>query len=261
MDERRFVEDVLRDAAERVIRLYRRRTELSISTKRGATDLVTQGDLETQRFVQQTLAEHFPDDRLVAEEDGLDTPPDDPDQRCWVLDPIDGTHNFAIGLMPSFGVSLALVEHGQPQVAGIALPMLDQILLAERGAGAFRGDQQLAVSDVTDFDRAKVEVDFSRLAVRAELVQQALPILQQAGQVRSHGSAVVGLSAIATADCDGYFHAGLNPWDFAAAMLLITEAGGQFTRLDGHPVHIFDGKRGIAAGNPAIHRQILQLIG
>lgn len=260
MTERQFIETELREAAAQVRDLYRRRQDLSIQHKQGPMDLVTAGDLQIQQYIHQAIEKAFPGDRLVAEEQGLDVYPADRDQRCWVLDPIDGTHNFAVGLMPTFGVSLALVENGRPIVGGVAVPMLDQLFIAERGVGAWRDGQRLHVSDRALLEQAKIEIDFSRLANRKLVLTRAGDIIHNAGQIRSQGSAVVGLCAVATGDGDGYVHPSLKPWDYAAAMLIITEAGGVVSRLDGDRVHLFNGKNGILAANPALHAHMLDLL-
>lgn len=260
MTEREFLERALTDAAVQVRDLYRRRHELSIQHKQGPTDFVTAGDLQIQQYIEKLIAESFPGDRLVAEEQGLDRMPDDRDQRCWVLDPIDGTHNFAVGLMPTFGVSLALVEAGRPILGGVALPMIDQLLIAEQGQGAWRDGQRVHVSDHELLEQAKIEIDFSRLANRRLVLTRGHDIINTAGQIRSQGSAVVGLCAVATGDGDGYVHPSLKPWDYAASLLIVTEAGGRVSRLDGTEVHIFDGLNGILAANPTLHARMLELL-
>jgi myo-inositol-1(or 4)-monophosphatase len=260
MTEREFIETMLTEAAAQVRDLYRRRHDLSIQHKQGPMDFVTAGDLQIQQYIHHAIAKMYPGDRLVAEEQGLDVAPDDRDQRCWVLDPIDGTHNFVVGLMPTFGVSLALVERGRPITGGVALPMLDQLLIAERGAGAWRDGQRLHVANHQVLEEAKIEIDFSRLANRQFVLTRGRAIIETAGQIRSQGSAVVGLCAVATGDGDGYVHPSLKPWDYAASLLIITEAGGTVSRLDGAEVHIFDGKDGILAANPALHARMLELL-
>lgn len=257
--ELRFIADVLDSIAPLVRQRYEQRASLQIEQKSEAADLVTAADIEVQQHIQRAIAAAYPDDRMVGEEAGGDEPPTDPTQRCWVLDPIDGTHNFARGMMPAFGVSLAAVVNSQPIAGGVSLPMLDKLFLASRDDEATCNGRAIAVSQVDDLAAARVEIDFCRPTVREPIVHMARRVMLVAGQLRCNGSAVTGLCALACGDNDAYLHATLMPWDFAAAMLIVQQAGGTVTRPDNTPVGVFDGRLGMIASNGRLHEQLLAL--
>lgn len=260
MREYEFIERRLRAAWDTVVQGHRRAGELQIQTKKGdAADLVTQFDVQVQREIEDALAAEFPGDVLVAEESGRDKPPADPDARCWLLDPIDGTHNFARGLVPAFGISLAFARGGIVEAAGIALPSLDELLLAERGGGATRNGVAIRVSDIDDLKAARLEIDFARLPGRARTMELAGGLLRAAGQIRATGACIVSMAAVAAGCAEGYIHAAPHPWDYAAGALIIAEAGGMVTHLDGSPLRLFDGPPGIIASNARLHQQLCKM--
>ncbi len=256
MRELQFIQQVLVEMAELVRQRYGERQTMDISSKTEAADLLTATDLEVQRRVHRAIQAAFPGDRLVAEEEGLSTFPDDHNIRCWVLDPIDGTHNFVKGLLPAFGVSLGFAKGGSVQAGGIAFPVLQKAFLAARGQGTTLNGDRIHVSDVSDIRAAKVEVDFSRKVYRDPMLRLADQVLREAGQVRCHGSAVAGICAVASADADGYIAPGLSPWDFAAGVVIVEEAGGTVTRLDGSPLQMFDGQKGLLISNGVLHETL-----
>lgn len=253
MRELHFIQHILAEMADLVRRRYSERLTMDISSKTEAADLLTATDLEVQRRVHKAIQGAFPGDRLVAEEERLSTFPEDPSVRCWVLDPIDGTHNFVKGLLPAFGVSLGFAEGGTVQAGGIAFPVLQKTFLAMRGEGTTLNGETIHVSNVSDIRAAKVEVDFSRKLYRDPMLRLADKVLREAGQVRCHGSAVAAICAVASGDADGYIAPGLSPWDFAAGLVIVEEAGGTVTRLDARPVQMFDATKGLLISNGILH--------
>jgi len=254
------IEKMLSQASVLVMDYHRNLGSLNVATKSDPVDLVTQADIETQQLIVHTIGEHFPDDVIVGEESGFDRYPDDPDARCWVIDPIDGTHNYARALAPIFGVSIAFAVAGRPVAAGIAAPGLSDTFLAEVGKGATRNGQPIKVSDINELATAKISIDFSRLATREKSLRLASSVTQHAGQLRSTGSTVIGLCDLANGTLDAYLHANLSPWDYAAGILIITEAGGQVSRTNGDPVNLFDSRPDILASNSLLHDTLLTAI-
>jgi fructose-1,6-bisphosphatase/inositol monophosphatase family enzyme len=275
LNELEFILGTLAAAARELMALHAHRP--AAVAKGGEGDFVTQADLAIQDFIERRLTAAHPREHLVAEESGRTGFPADPDGRCWVLDPIDGTHNFIRGLFPVFGISLACVEHQRALAGAIALPAAGRIFWALRGGGAFwaelpQGDQAptaeallaaarpLAVTAEADVSRADVEVDFARLNVRAKGVDGFRRLLLAAHEVLSTRSAVASFCALAAGGLEAYVHPALYVWDYAAGELIVAEAGGAVTRMDGSPVRLFDGRRDILATNGAVHKAALHLL-
>jgi len=255
-----FIETFLRENAPYVKAQHAARGKVTMTVKSNASDLLTEADLTVQQRAVDALADAFPNDRLVAEEGEYAAYPEDPDARCWVLDPIDGTNNFVRGLFPCFGISLAFAEHGVPRAGGVMLPVTGDLFLAARDKGATLNGEPIRVSDIQDIAAAKVEVEFGWTAERGTMLDRASEVIKRVGQVRCSGSAVAGLCQIACAEMDGYVHMTLKPWDYAASQIIVEEAGGVATRLDGGPVALFDGKSGLLVSNGAIHEALRTLI-
>jgi myo-inositol-1(or 4)-monophosphatase len=134
------------------------------------------------------------------------------------------------------------------------------LFMAERGAGSFCDEQRLRVSEVQQVSQARVDFDFSGLNDRTVFLERALRIVHEAGQLRCYGSAVASLCHVATADSEAYVHMNLAPWDFAAAQLIVEEAGGKSSRLDGSPLRLFDKRNGILISNGPVHQELLRLL-
>lgn len=261
MRELEFIQEILAELSPFLLERFENRAAMTISQKSGLADLVTEADIEAQRRIEAAIERAFPGDVLVGEESGRDRPPDDPNARCWVCDPIDGTHNVARGLVPGWAVSLAFVEGGAPRAAGVAAPGLGQTFLATSGGGATRNGTPIRVSTIGTLDEARIEMDFARPVDRVRSLAAGAHAMRWGAQLRCHGAAVVGLCTVACGAAEAYIHGGLYPWDYAASMLIIREAGGKVTRFDGSDVRVFDGQRGLVASNGAIHSEIMAGVG
>ena len=259
MQEYDFIASTLKETAA-WLAAFRAEEGATDPTEKGAADLLTRADIETQRRLVARLQEAFPRDGIVGEEEGFDAMPADPDGRHWLLDPIDGTYNFVRGFFPSYGISIALSQNGLPQAAGIAFPGTGQLYLARRGGGAFCGDSRLTVSTVEEIERSQLMMDFSTPRHRQAAVEGGTASVLAVGQVRSPGCAVVSLSAVAAGKAEAALDFGLSAWDCAAGMLLVEEAGGRISRPDGSRLHLLDGKRGILASNGLLHEAFVERI-
>ena len=253
MTEIDFIRGTLDDLAVFVRQKYARRESVSMTSKSDPNDLVTEVDLAVQEQIEERIRRAFPGDAIVGEENGMTGFPSGSDTRAWVIDPIDGTQNFVRGLFPSYGISLGLAVGGIPVAGGVAVPGNGALFLAEKGNGAFRNGERVHVSNVDQVSRARAEVDFAGLADRAPTLRHFGPLIETVGQVRCHCAAVIGLCSIATGDMDAYVHVTLNPWDYAASMIIVEEAGGKVTRLDGSPLNLFDGGNGVLGSNGVLH--------
>lgn len=260
MKEKELIDALLKEASVFVRQRYLHRANLCVTSKKHPNDLLTEVDLAVQDMIVDGIRRYFPDDAVAAEERDLAHAPDDPDARCWVIDPIDGTQNFVRGLFPMFGISLAFVRGGAAVAGGVALPMSGDSFTAEAGSGAYLGATRLRVSDIPRVSLARVEVDFSGPPERPDTLRYASRMICEAGQVRCACATVTALCQIAAGEMDAFVHVGLNPWDYAAGQLIVEEAGGKATRLDGTPLRVFDSGKGALISNGPLHEELLSLL-
>jgi myo-inositol-1(or 4)-monophosphatase len=225
--------------------------------KKGTIDLVTEVDIAVEQMFRQLVLERFPDHQVLAEEmGGSATAPPGP---CWVFDPIDGTTNYAHGL-PIFCASLALEIDGRAEVGAVYDPTRRELFTAERGRGAFLNGRPLHVSAADTLVDAMLVTGFpydvhSRVD---EIVGLFGEFVGRARAVRRLGSAAIDLCYVAAGRLDGFWESDLKPWDIAGGSLIVSEAGGQMTAMDGAAFN----SRGhhVLATNGLIHDQMLDVI-
>ena len=225
--------------------------------KKGTIDLVTEVDLAVERMFRALVAERFPDHQVLAEEMGgaADVPPG----PCWVFDPIDGTTNFAHGL-PIFCASLALEIGGVADVAAVYDPNRKELFTAERGGGAFLNGTPLRVSSATRLVDAMLVTGFPYdVHTRVdEIVGLFAAFVGQVRAVRRLGSAAIDLCYVAAGRMDGFWERDLKPWDIAGGALIVTEAGGRITNMEGQP---FTSRGGhVLATNGHLHDVMLDVM-
>jgi myo-inositol-1(or 4)-monophosphatase len=227
--------------------------------KKGTIDLVTEIDLACERMCREVLAERFPEHDILAEE--LSSGPEEAARARyrWVFDPLDGTTNYAHGL-PIFCSSLALEVDGVPIVGAIYDPSRTELFTAERGQGAFVNGAPLAVSTTPALGDALLVTGFPYdMHVRGpEIVALFGDFLATARAVRRLGSAALDLCYVAAGRFEGFWEQHLKPWDVAAGALMVEEAGGRITGMNGAP---FDARAGhLVASNGLVHDAILGVI-
>ena len=227
-------------------------------TKKGAVNLVTEADLAAEQAILSLLREKTPDIAIMAEEQA-DSHSLDQARAMWVVDPLDGTTNFAHGF-PFFAVSIALLQQGQPLVGVVYAPMLEELFSAQRGGGARLNASPISVTNTTAPIEALVATGFpyERKTRLPALMQDLHKVLNHVQDVRRGGSAAIDLAYVACGRLDAYYEVQLNPWDTAAGWLLVTEAGGTVSGMDGSVYspfipHIF-------ASNGKVHTSLLQLL-
>lgn len=228
-------------------------------TKKGEVDLVTEVDLDCERMCRAVIAERFPDHDVLAEE--LDAGPSARrGARCrWVFDPLDGTTNYAHGL-PIFSASLALEVDGRAEVGAIYDPSRKELFTAERGEGAYLNGRALRVSETAALIDALLVTGFPYDVHGREddLVGLFGAFLGRCRAVRRLGSASLDLCYVAAGRFDGFWEQYLKPWDVAAGALIVEEAGGRMSGIDGSP---FDPAAAhLVASNGRVHDQILDVI-
>ena len=253
----------LATAAEIVLRagdiqMSRRESGFHID-KKGTIDLVTEVDLECEHMCRAVVAERFPGHDVLAEE--LSSGPTEPASARyrWVFDPLDGTTNYAHGL-PVFCSSLALELDGEAQVGAIYDPTRRELFTAERGVGAFLNGAPLRVSGASSLLNSLLVTGFP-YDVHQELrslVDLFAAFLGRARGVRRLGSAALDLCYVASGRFDGFWEQRLKPWDVAAGALILREAGGRVTGMNGLP---FDPAAGhLVASNGVIHAEMLAVV-
>jgi myo-inositol-1(or 4)-monophosphatase len=203
-------------------------------SKKGDIDLVTEVDVAVERMCRAVLAERFPTHSILAEELGSsagETP-----EYCWVFDPIDGTTNYAHGF-PVFCSALALEIHGRVEIGAVYDPTRRELFTAERGGGAYLNGRRLKVSGVERLIDAVLVTGFPYDVHENgdDIIGMFGTFIRRAQAVRRLGSAALDLCYVAAGRLDGFWEERLRPWDVAAASLLVEEAGGTVTGMDGGP--------------------------
>ena len=240
------------------IQIEGRESGFSVS-KKADTDLVTEVDFECERMCRQVIAERFPDHDVLAEELGQEAPLDRPSRWRWVFDPIDGTTNYVHGL-PIFCASLGLEIDGRTEVGAVYDPTRRELFTAERDEGACLNGNRLTVSVTRRLIDALVVTGFPYdVGQRADdLVELFGAFLGRARAVRRLGSAALDLCYVAAGRFDSFWEQHLKPWDVSAGALIVTEAGGRITGMDGSP---FDPEAAhLVASNGPLHDEMLTVI-
>jgi len=259
MSESERVLELAVDLARRAGAIQRARyeTALQISTKSAPVDLVTEVDRACEALVVAALEKERPGDAVLAEEGGGS----DRDGAAWrwVIDPLDGTTNYAHGY-PRFCVSIGVERDGEREVGVVYDPLLEELYHAVRGGGAFRNGRRIRVSPETRLDRALVATGFAydaRESARDNLNYFGA-FLKRVRALRRDGSAALDLSYVACGRLEGYWELKLKPWDVAAGALLVEEAGGRFSDFEGGPGA--RSGREVVASNGLVHEAMLELI-
>jgi myo-inositol-1(or 4)-monophosphatase len=250
------VEAVLRAGA---IQLAHFRRDVRIERKSSSIDLVTQVDLEVEREFRARIAERFPDHRVLGEEFSGDVAAVPTTGPCWVFDPLDGTTNYAHGL-PIFSASLGFEVDGEAVLGAVFDPTRQELFVAERDKGATLNGQPIHVSAAATLDDSMLCTGFPYdiRRTRDEVVGLFSEFVGRCRAVRRLGSAALDLCYVASGRFDGFWESGLKPWDTAAGALVVREAGGRVSRLDGGDYQ--SRSRGLVASNGAIHEEMLAVI-
>jgi histidinol-phosphatase len=210
---------------------------------------VTEADLAVEEALRGALAKRFPDDAILGEEHGLEGSPG----RTWVLDPIDGTKNFAAGIQ-IFATLIALLDDGAPVVGVVSAPALGERYSAGRGGGATLNGNRIEVSTVSDVPEAfLVWGDVSWAVESASSDESFATLVRRAARTRAFGD-FWGHMLVARGAADAMMEESLRVWDWAALQVLVEEAGGRVTQLDGEP--LVDGGS-VLTSNGALHTQLV----
>lgn len=224
---------------------------------KGEVDLVTDHDRRSEALIVAALQRAFPDHAIHAEEKGAVNHTRSP--YLWLIDPLDGTTNFAHGF-PVFAVSLGLLHRGEPLVGVVYDPARDECFSAIRGGGATLNGRPIRVSSVPSLDTALLATGFpyDRRARPDNNVGLVARFVRRCQGLRRAGAAALDLAYVACGRLDGYWELRLHPWDVAAGALLVLEAGGQASDLIGGPNYL--SAEQIVASNGPIHAQMLEVL-
>ena len=227
-------------------------------SKKGPTDLVTDADLAVEELILSRILERFPGHSVLAEESGLRQPQEEPSRFRWIVDPLDGTTNFA-HRYPFFCVSIALEIDGRLELGAVYNPMAQDLFSARRGEGARLNDQPIRVTSERVLGESLLCTGFARdrrpILRNLDLFRD---FVLSARGVRRNGSAALDLCYVAAGRLDGFWELSLHAWDVAAGTLIVEEAGGRVSRFDGSPLQLDFPE--IVASNGGIHDQMLYVI-
>lgn len=229
----------------------------SIEHKMGqATNLVTEIDKQSEAMIIKKIKQHFPSHDILAEESGSHN---QKSEYRWVIDPLDGTTNFTHAL-PIFCVSIGVEHNGEVVAGAVYDPSSDEMFSAEKGRGAFLNGKRIHVSSTSTLIESLLVTGFPYNVKEnpSHAVEHFVNFLMEGQGVRRLGAAAIDLAYVAAGRLDGFWEVFLNPWDKAAGMLLVQEAGGRVTDFRGEPGSIYEPKT--LATNNNIHEAMLEIL-
>lgn len=226
-------------------------------TKKGDINLVTEADLASEKLIIEQIKSYYPKHSILAEESG-NAAVDGNSKWKWIIDPLDGTTNYAHGY-PCFCVTIALEHEGKIVVAVTFDPTRNEVFAAEKGNGATLNNKPIRVSKTEKLSEALLVTGFPYdFKQKDNFARHLTSFLLNARGVRRDGSAAIDMAYIACGRFDGFWEEGLNPWDMAAGVLLIEEAGGQITNYRGANFDLYSPP--MCASNGLIHHEMLRVL-
>jgi len=251
---------VMTEAARKTARTLRRDfgevEQLQVSNK-GPSDFVSAADLKAERTLRAELTKARPRFGFLMEETGAVAGEDG--KHRWIIDPIDGTTNFLHGI-PHFAISIGLEMEGEIIAGLVYNPIVEEVFYAEKGQGAFLNDKRLRVSSRNRMSESVIAtgIPFHGRPGHEPFLQQLGRVMQSVAGVRRMGSASLDLAYVAAGRYEGFWETGLQPWDIAAGILLVREAGGFITDFKGGKDVLHTGN--VVAANPKLHKDLLELV-
>jgi myo-inositol-1(or 4)-monophosphatase len=219
---------------------------------KGRIDPVTEADLKSEKHIVSSINKRYPDHAILAEEGSGNG---EEAEFRWIIDPLDGTVNYAHGF-PIYCVSIGLEYKGKILAGAVYDPERDELFHAARGMGSFMNKKKISISKETNLERALLATGFSYTVGtdRKNNLGLFARMVKKAQAVRRPGSAAIDLCWLAAGRIDGFWELYLHPWDTAAALVIVEEAGGKVTRMNGNPYSVFNDD--ILAGNSRLHKAI-----
>jgi len=244
------------EAGAAELRRYFNNEDLKISNKEGINNWVTEADHASEKAIIAAIQAEYPDHFILSEESGETATASD---TKWIIDPIDGTINYASGI-PICAVSIGVEKNGEMILGAVYNPFINELFLAEKGMGATLNDKKISVSKKTDvthsclvtgFPYTYLDMENGPLQVFERFVRKGIP-------VRRLGSAAIDLCWVAAGRFDGFFEHSLSAWDTAAGFLIVEEAGGKVTDMEGNKYSPY--QRKLVATNGLIHDELIDVI-
>lgn len=235
-------------------RNFNKRNKLKVE-KKGHNDFVTSADLEAEKAVIDVIHKHYPEHAILAEESGVSGESD----HVWIIDPLDGTTNYLHGF-PVFAVSIAVQVNGRVEHAVVYDPMREELFTASKGEGAVLDGHKIRVSGRKELDRSLIGTGFPYRQADQELEPYLAllgKVIRNTSGVRRPGAAALDLCYVACGRLDAFWETGLKPWDVAAGSLIIREAGGIVSGMDGSENYLDSGH--IMTGSPKIYSGLAKL--
>lgn len=243
-----------RKAGAVIGRNYGKRHNLKVE-KKGRNDYVSEVDIKAEAAIVDIIHKHYPEHAILAEESGASGESD----TVWIIDPLDGTTNYLHGF-PVFSVSIAVQVNGRLEHAVVYDPMREELFTSSRGEGAQLDGHKIRVSGNKDLENSLIGTGFPYRhaeSAMAPYLDMLAKILRNTAGVRRPGSAALDLCFVACGRLDGFWETGLKSWDMAAATLILREAGGLVSALDGGEGHLSSGH--VLAGTPRIYQGMAKL--
>jgi myo-inositol-1(or 4)-monophosphatase len=249
-----FAIETAREAGQILLERFGRKITI---TKKGDINLVTEADLASEKLIIERIRSHYPKHAILAEESGASALNAESEWK-WIIDPLDGTTNYAHGY-PCFCVTVAL-EHKGEIILGVTFdPTRDELFAAEKGNGATLNGRQIRVSETESLSEALLVTGFPYDArERENFARHFTEFTYKSRGIRRDGSAAIDMAYVACGRFEGFWEEGLNPWDVAAGVLLIEEAGGRVSYYDDSKFSIYEPP--ICANNKLIHAEMLEVL-
>ena len=250
-----FAIETAREAGQILLEKFGRKINIS---KKGDIDLVTEADLASEKAIIERIRSHYPKHSILAEESGEASSSDSGNSWKWIVDPLDGTTNYAHGY-PCFCVTLAL-EHDGEIVVGVTFdPTRNELFAAEKGKGATLNNKPIRVSETEKLSESLIITGFPYdFKQKENFAKHLTEFLLKSRGVRRDGSAAIDMAYVACGRFDGFWEEGLHAWDVAAGVLLIEEAGGRVSYYDDSKFSIYAPP--ICADNGLIHAEMLEIL-
>lgn len=227
-------------------------------TKKGDINLVTEADLASEALIIEKIKSYYPKHSVLAEEAGDAVVIGGSSSWKWIIDPLDGTTNYAHGY-PCFCVTLSLEHEGEIVIGVTFDPTRNELFAAEKGSGASLNGRRIRVSETSNLGDALIVTGFPYdFKDREDFARHLTQFLLRSRGVRRDGSAAIDMAYVACGRFDGFWEEGLNPWDVAAGYLMIEEAGGQVTYYNGEKFSVYTPP--ICASNGHIHGEMLEIL-
>lgn len=256
MDLKQVIQ-VAEEAARQAGRLLEEWGDKFTVSEKSRANLVTEADFAAQQRIHQILSDAFPEHGFLGEE-GLSSGSGDSGCR-WIIDPLDGTGNY-VHRFPYYGVSIALEVDGVLTAGVVYDPNRDELFSAVRGEGACLNGTAISVSKIDPLDQSMLMASLPVVSDAGDpAVERFLRVMPQAQSVQRSGSAALNLSNVAAGRLDGFWSTSLKPWDMAAGVLLVTEAGGSVTRIDGS-TFVVDEPDLLATNGLSLHAELENLL-